>query len=168
MVGYYHYCKFCYAYYLCHYVHQSSRSFSPTREISLLVQYATELTLVQYATVLTLVQYATILTLVQYATVLALVVLIVIIKTPGSESTSQVEEKYDSSMTATSALTIEVRDINDSPPQFLQVLYSVTATEHSSEGSVLLELTATDTDLVIIDYLPRSTYQSAPRRTTLD
>lgn len=60
----------------------------------------------------------------------------------------QVEERYDSLMTATSSLTINVIDINDSPPELSRPLYRLSVSEHSSEGSVLLQVTATDTDLV--------------------
>lgn len=60
----------------------------------------------------------------------------------------QAEEKHAPDMFTTSSLTIQVTDVNDSPPQFEHSSYSVSVAEHSSVGTVIARLEAIDGDMV--------------------
>ena len=58
------------------------------------------------------------------------------------------EERYEADKFSTSALTITVEDSNDTPPQFSSDIYRVSIQEHSSQGSVMTQVSASDDDQV--------------------
>lgn len=58
------------------------------------------------------------------------------------------EERYAAEMFASSTLSIRLLDINDTPPEFVKAEYIATVTEHSDRGTVVIEVAATDVDLV--------------------
>ena len=63
---------------------------------------------------------------------------------------SQAEERNDSARTASVDVSIKVLDINDHPPQFLLLQYSVQVPESAELGRVVVTATAFDPDEVCI------------------
>ena len=58
------------------------------------------------------------------------------------------EERYDSQKFSSATLTVDITDVNDTPPQFEQSEYVATIAEHSAQGTVVAAVSATDRDLV--------------------
>ena len=60
----------------------------------------------------------------------------------------QAQEDQTPKATIVTSLTIIITDENESPPSFVQTMYSANISEHSRIGRAVLLIQATDTDVV--------------------